>query len=128
MGSGIDTIRIVPAPAVIESAVVVTIRIVIRTIVIGRPIPVISKIDAYAPVVRVVIIPVHVCEIGVVISPAVIDMAVETTNPRRIVIIVVIIVVVVIIVGDIRITRLAIIIVFRSGIICRGRSFFRILL
>ena len=121
-------VRVVPAPAVIKSAVIVTVRIVVRTVVVGRPVPVVTKIDTYAPVVRVVIIPVHIGEIGVVISPAVIDVAVETTNPRRIVIVVIIIVVIIIIVGDISIACLAIIIAFRSGIVCGGGSFFRILL
>lgn len=126
MVPAVIAVRIVPAPSVVESAVIVTVRIVVRTIVVGRPVPVIAEVDAHAPVVRVVIIPIHIGIVGIVVSPAVVDVGVKTANARRIVVVIVIVVVIIIVVCDISVACFAVIIALRSRIVCGGRSFFRI--
>ena len=121
-------VRIVPAPTIIKSAVIVAVRIVVRTVVVSRPVPVIAKIDTYAPVAGIVIIPIHVGVIWIVIAPAIINVAMETTNPRSVVVIVVIVVIIIIIVRDVRVACFGVIIRFRSRIIGGTGFFFRILL
>ena len=121
-------VRIMPAPAVIESAVIVTMRVIVRTIVVGRPVPVVTEIHTHAPVAGIIIIPIHIGVVRIVVAPTTIYTSMETTDTRCIIVIIVIVVIIIIVIGNIGITRFAIVIAFRSGVIGRGGSFFRILL
>lgn len=51
-------IRTVPAPTVVETAAIPCRTVVVRTIVIVRPPPVVAHVDAYSPAGRTIIVPI----------------------------------------------------------------------
>lgn len=84
-------VRAVPAPAVVETAAIPCGTVVVRTIVIVRPPPIVAHVDAYSPTGRTVIIPIQVGEKGVVVAPTHVNIGVETTDAGGIAVIVVIV-------------------------------------
>ena len=87
---------VIPSPAVMESVIIPSIVIVVWTVVIARPPPVIAHIDTQAPVGRAIVVPIQVCEIGIIIAPTAVYIGVETTQTGSVVVIVIIVIVVII--------------------------------
>ena len=84
-------VRAVPAPAVVETAVIPEGIVVVGTIVIVRPPPVVAQVDADAPAGGRVVVPVQVGEVRVVVAPTGVNVGVETTDAGTICVIVVIV-------------------------------------
>ena len=82
-------VRAVPAPAVVETAVIPEGIVVVGTIVIVRPPPVVAQVDADAPTGGRVVVPVQVGEVRVVVAG--VNVGVETTDAGTICVIVVIV-------------------------------------
>lgn len=81
----------VPAPTVVET-IVVPVRIVpVRTIVVSRPPPVVTQVDADAPAGRTVVVPIQVGEVWVVIAPASVHVGVEAADTRSIAVVIVVV-------------------------------------
>lgn len=76
----VDGIGTVPSPTVVEAAVIPDGIIVVRAIVIVRPPPIVTHIDAYSPAGRAVVIPIQVGEEGVVVAPANVYIGVESAD------------------------------------------------
>ena len=93
-----------PTPTVCETVVVPAVTIIIWTVCIARPPPVITHINAYTPVIWVVIIPIEIGVEGIIISPSAVEVAVETADAGGVIIIIVI-VLIVIVVGDVGVAR-----------------------
>ena len=87
----VNGIRTVPAPTVVETAVIPEGIVVVRTIVIVRPPPVVAQVDADAPTGGRVVVPVQVGEVRVVVAPTGVNVGVETTDAGTICVIVVIV-------------------------------------
>lgn len=81
----------VPTPSVVETAVVPEGIVVVGTIVVIRPPPVVTQVDAYAKAGWAVVIPVHVGEEGVVVTKTHIDIGVKSAESGTVAIIVVIV-------------------------------------
>lgn len=94
-----------PSPAIGEPIVVPPVTIVIRTVGVAWPPPIITHVNAYAPVVWVVIVPVQVCIEGIIVTPPTIQVGVETTDARSVIIVIVIILVIIIVIGDVGVPR-----------------------
>lgn len=75
-----SVVRSVPAPTVVEAAAVPAGTIVIGTIVVVRPPPVVAHVNAYTPACWTVIVPIHVGEVGVVVTPAEGNVSVEPAD------------------------------------------------
>lgn len=88
-----------PSPS--ESVMIVAVIIIVWTVVVRRPPPAVTEVDAHAPDGWVIAVPVLVGEIGVVISPAVIYASVETTDTGSVVVVVVVVLIIVIVVSDV---------------------------
>ena len=91
-----------PSPTVCETVVVPAVTIIIWTVCIARP--VITHINAYTPVIWVVIIPIEIGVEGIIIPPSAVEVAVETADAGG-VIVVIVIVLIVIVVGDVGVAR-----------------------
>lgn len=90
-----------PTPTVREAIVVPTVTIVVRTVVVARPPPVVAHVNTYAPVVWIVVIPIQVGVERVVIAPSAIEVAMEATDAGGVIIVIIIIFVIIIIIGDV---------------------------
>jgi len=84
-------IRTIPSPTVVETAVIPEGIVVVGTIVIVRPPPVVAHVDAYSPAGRAVVIPIQIGEVWIVIAKTQANVSVETTNAGTISVIVVIV-------------------------------------
>ena len=69
-----------PAPTVVETVVIVAIIVVVRTIVVGRPPPAVTEVNAHAPACRIVAVPVVVGEVRIIVAPAVVAAGVEAAD------------------------------------------------
>jgi len=92
-----------PSPTIGETVVIPAISIVVRTVGVAWPPPVIAHVNAYTPVIWIVIIPVKVGVERIVITPSAVKVAVEATNAGCVIIIVVVILII-IVVGNVGIT------------------------
>jgi len=84
-------VRSVPAPTVAETAVIPVGSIVVGTVVIVRPPPVVTQVNAYAPAGWTIVIPVHVREEGVIVTKTQRDTGVKSAEPGAVTIIIVVI-------------------------------------
>lgn len=84
-------IRTVPSPTIVETAVIPEGIVVVRTIVIVRPPPVVAHVNAYSPAGRTVVIPIQIGEIWIVVAKTQANVGVETTKAGAIAVIVVIV-------------------------------------
>jgi hypothetical protein len=84
----VGVIRSVPAPAVVEAAIVPAGTIVIGTIIVVRPPPVVTQVDANAPAGRAVVVPVHVGEEGVVVAPSGVNIGVKSAETGTVAVVV----------------------------------------
>jgi hypothetical protein len=73
-------VRTIPSPTIVETAVVPVGVIIVRTVVVVRPPPIIAHVNAQTPAGRAVVIPVHVGEIGVVVAPSDINIGVKSAD------------------------------------------------
>ena len=89
-----------PAPTIGEAVVIPAVTIIVRTVRVAGPPPIVAHINAYTPVIWIVVIPIQVGVERVVITPSAIEVAVEPANAGG-VIIVIVVVLIIVVVGDV---------------------------
>lgn len=97
-------VMISPTPTIGKAVVIPSVTIIIWAVCVAGPPPIVAHINAYAPVIWVVIVPIEIGVEGIVIPPSAIEVAVETADTGG-VIIVIVIVLIVIVVGDVGVAR-----------------------
>lgn len=84
-------VRSIPTPTVVETAVVKEGIVIVRTVVVVRPPPVVTHVNAYAKAGGTVIVPVHVGEEGVVVTKSQIDIRVKSADTGSVAVVVIVI-------------------------------------
>lgn len=82
---------VIPAPTVTETVVIPIGGIVVGTVVVSRPPPVITQVNAQTPAGWIIIIPIHIGEVGIVIAPTGIYIGVEPTEAGTVTVVVIVI-------------------------------------